>query len=82
MTESSQIGSKTLWKKEKLLVTNNFFFSHSIFKRLVLETSKNKACSEKDYYVRKSTDWRLFVFMDMKFNNNNVRLISIPKIQL
>ena len=24
---------KTLWKKEKLLVTSNFFFSHSVFKQ-------------------------------------------------
>ena len=33
---------KTLWEKEKLLVTSNFSFSHSIFKRLVLQTCKNK----------------------------------------
>ena len=26
---------KTLWEKEKLLVTSNFSFSHSVFKRLV-----------------------------------------------
>ena len=26
---------KTLWVKEKLLVTSNFSFSHSVFKRLV-----------------------------------------------
>ena len=27
-----------MWKKEKLLVTSNFSFSHSVFKRLVLQT--------------------------------------------
>ena len=26
---------ETLWEKEKLLVTSNFSFSHSVFKRLV-----------------------------------------------
>ena len=33
--ESSLNGWKTLWVKEKLLVTSNFSFSHSVFKRLV-----------------------------------------------
>ena len=27
---------------EKLLVTNNFSFSHSVFKRIVLQTCKNQ----------------------------------------
>ena len=30
------------WEKKKLLVTSNFFFSHSVFKRLVLQTHKNQ----------------------------------------
>ena len=30
-------------EKKKLLVTSNFFFSHSVFKRLVLQTRKNQA---------------------------------------
>ena len=42
MTESSPNGSKTLWEKEKLLVTSKFSFSHSVFKRLVLQTRKNQ----------------------------------------
>ena len=29
-------------EKKKLLVTSNFSFSHSVFKRLVLETHKNQ----------------------------------------
>ena len=29
-------------EKEKLLVTRNFFFSYSVFKRLVLQTRKNQ----------------------------------------
>ena len=29
-----------MWEKEKLLATSNFFLSHSVFKRLVLQTRK------------------------------------------
>ena len=42
MVESSPNGYKTLWEKEKLLVTSNFSFSHSVFKRLVMQTRKNQ----------------------------------------
>ena len=35
MAESYPNGKKTLWEKEKLLITSNFSFSHSVFKRLV-----------------------------------------------
>ena len=40
MAESSSDGWKTLWEKEKLLVTSNFSFSHSVFKACFLEASK------------------------------------------
>ena len=42
MAESSPNRQKTLWEKEKLLVTSNFSFSHSVFKGLVLQTCKNQ----------------------------------------
>ena len=42
MADSSSNKLKTLWEKEKLLVTSNFSFSHSVFKRLVLQTRKNQ----------------------------------------
>ena len=42
MAESYQNGYKTMWEKEKLFVTNNFSFSRSVFKRVVLQTRKNK----------------------------------------
>ena len=35
MAESYPNGQKTLWEKEKLLVTGNFSFSRSVFERLV-----------------------------------------------
>ena len=42
MGESSPKGLRTLWEKEKLLVMSNFSFSHSVFKRLLLQTRKNQ----------------------------------------
>ena len=42
MAESSPNGSKTMWEKERLLVTSNFSFSCSFFKRLLLQTRKNQ----------------------------------------
>ena len=42
MSESFLKGKKTLWVKEKLLVTSNFSFSHSVFKRHVLQASKKQ----------------------------------------
>ena len=40
--ESSPNGYETLWEKEKMLVMSNFTFSHSVFKRLILQTRKNQ----------------------------------------
>ena len=42
MSESSLKWLKTLWEKEKLLVTSNFSFSHSVFQRLLLQTRKTQ----------------------------------------
>ena len=42
MAETSPSWKKTLWEKEKLLVTSNFSFSRSVFKRLVMQTRKNQ----------------------------------------
>ena len=38
---------KMLWEKEKLLITSNFSFFHSFFKRLVLQTDKNQGLFAK-----------------------------------
>ena len=42
------MGRKHCGKKEKLLVTSNFSFSHSVFKRLVLQTRKNQGLFGKE----------------------------------
>ena len=41
MPVSFSKGLKTRWEKEKLLITSNFSFSHTVFKRLVVQTRKN-----------------------------------------
>ena len=41
------------WEKEKLLITSNFSFSHSVFKRLVLQTRKNQGLFGKGLNERK-----------------------------
>ena len=41
-----------MWKKEKLLVMSNLSFSHSVFKRLVLQTCVNKGLSGKRVNVQ------------------------------
>ena len=43
MAECSLHGLKTLREKEKLLFTSNFSFSHSVFKRLELQTRVNQS---------------------------------------
>ena len=42
IAERSPNEWKTLREKEKLLVTGNFSFTLSVFKRLVLQTRKNQ----------------------------------------
>ena len=42
MAESYPNRLKTLREKEKLLVTSNFSFPQSVFKRLILQTCKNQ----------------------------------------
>ena len=51
MVESSPKVEKTLCKKEKLLILSNFSSSHSVFKRLSLQTRKNKGLFEKELII-------------------------------
>ena len=43
MQKGLQMGRKHC-EKEKLLISSNFSFSHSVFKRLILQTQKKRAC--------------------------------------
>ena len=40
MAESSPNGKKTLWEKGEIARLSNLFFSHSVFKRSVMQTRK------------------------------------------
>ena len=39
---------------------SNFSFSHSVFKRLVLQTCKNKGLFGKELTISQTTNFRLF----------------------
>ena len=83
MAESSLKGWKTLWEKEKLLVRSNSSFSHSVFKRRVLQTRKSQGLFGKGLKIYpvltilrvnslpndKVLDWsKLKAFADDKIN--------------
>ena len=44
-----------MWEKEKLLVTSNFSFSHSVFKRLLLQTHKIQGLFGKGLSIKSTT---------------------------
>ena len=50
-TVGSLKGYKTLWEKEKLLVTSNFSFFHSVYQRPVPQTRKNQGLFGKGLTV-------------------------------
>ena len=57
--------------KKKLLTTSNFFFSHSVFKRLVLQTCKNQGLFRKGLKENKISDCsKLKDFTDQPFTDN------------
>ena len=51
MAESSPNRKKKLREKEKLPVMSNFSFSHTDFKRLVLQTRKNQGLFGKGFNI-------------------------------
>ena len=57
------------WEKEKLLITSNFSFSYGVFKRLVMQTRKNRGLFGKGL-----TDY-LFIIVLQKY-----RLVWIERI--
>ena len=66
MVQSFPKGLKTLWKQGKLLVTSNFSFSSRVFKRIVLQTCKNKSLLGKGVNATQSSFeiiqfWRMLV---------------------
>ena len=82
MAESSLKVLKTLLEKEKLLVTSNFSFSQSVFKRLVLQTHKNQGLFGKGLNIAKMM---IFLFdraentMGKEVNTGNQHFLLFPQ---
>ena len=78
MAESSPKKKKTVQAKEKLLVMNNFSFSHNVFKRLELPTYKNQRFFGKELKstLLEKTDWHEhnMVYLQVGFLNIYVYL--------
>ena len=51
-------GKTRCGKKEKLHVTSNFFFSHCVFKRRVLQTRKTKGLFGEELRSRRFLQFR------------------------
>ena len=68
MAENYPNGQKRLWEKEKLLVTSNFSFSHSVFKRLVSQgRQKVSLCGNGLKCLSiKSNEWKMAIDMYVK----------------
>ena len=63
MAESSHKGYKTQREKEKLLIMSNFSFSHSVFKRLVLQTRKNQGLFGKGLMTRLKDEAEFYLYL-------------------
>ena len=53
-------------EKEKLLVTSNFSFSHSVFIRLVLQTRNNEDLFQKELNEQRKTNTLYFLIMQIR----------------
>ena len=72
MAKSPRIGLKTQWEKEKLLVTSNFSFSHSVFKRHIPQTRKNQGLFGKGLKLNRVELNCRRVQNSFKFDNNEL----------
>ena len=85
-------GVKTLWEKEKLLVTSNFSFSHSVFKRLVLQICTNQGLFGKGLtgrqfartqrQVRIRTCRHYLPFTVFIYSFDSLKILNFPRMGL
>ena len=71
-----------MWEKEKLLVTSNFSFSHSVFKRLALQTRKNQGLFGKGFrmfgeYERNVVRYGWWVQTRVDYYGRNVHVFVV-----
>ena len=85
MAESFPKEQKTLWEKEKLLATSNFSFSQCVFKRLVLQTHKNKGLFGKGLNLYQTTTFldmtKLKAFADQKLNVAEITISLFDRVE-
>ena len=74
------MGRKHCGEKEKLLVTSNISFSHSVFKRHVLQTRKNQGLLGKGLR-KKVSQFTEKSWQTGKILSQNKRKISYEKKQ-
>ena len=82
MAVTSPNGKKILWEKEKLLVTSNFSFSYSVFKRLVLQTCENQGLFGKGLKISKSArifHWDILLYIKALFMLEWKRLVDLSQ---
>ena len=68
-TKFSKRGRKnSRWEKVKLLVTSSFSFSHSVFRRLVLQTHKKKGLFGKGLNIHFTSIEKQVLTTDIKLS--------------
>ena len=72
MEETYPNGLKRLWEKDNLLVMSNLSSSHSVFKRLVLQTRKNqglfgKGLTRSFFHFNKNKTISIFVNISLLY---------------
>ena len=81
MAESFSRGYKTLWEKEKLLIMSNFSFSHSVFKRLLLQIRKNQGLFGKGLKVCFSYNYLYLLTLSLTSPGFYVSAVQVLKTQ-
>ena len=70
MENECHIGKKTLWEKEKLLVTSNFSFSHNVFHIYISLVHQNASLCGNQLNIErkvKNVDYKHFLHFPQSF---------------
>ena len=84
-----------MWEKEKLLVMSNLSFSHSVFKRLLLQALKNQGLFGKGlkwtsriwyqsftkFWLLKNAEWKTFININL-FKTFHIKLETYVVIEV
>ena len=70
MKNKCHTGWKTLWEKEKLLVTSNFSFSHIVFHRYISSMRQKTVLCGNNYSDGLNATWQALVTSNFSFSHN------------